>query len=47
MRKWRWKSHCAMSFGNTEVKNNCRKLRTSATPYRASSLFESQLYSYK
>jgi hypothetical protein len=30
MKKWHQKSGCAASFGNTEVKNRCRKSRTSA-----------------
>jgi hypothetical protein len=27
MKKWRQKSSCAAIFGNTEVKNRCRKSR--------------------
>jgi hypothetical protein len=41
MEKWHWK----LSFGNTEVKNHCCKLRTSAAANHAS-LLESQLCAY-
>jgi hypothetical protein len=40
MKKWRQKSGFAASFGNTEVKNNCRKLRITAAANRAASLLE-------
>jgi hypothetical protein len=40
MKKWRQKSGCTASFGNTEVKNRCSKLRISAVANRAASLLE-------
>jgi hypothetical protein len=40
MKKWRQKSSCAAIFGNTEVKNRCRKSRIPAAANRAAPLLE-------
>jgi hypothetical protein len=40
IKKWRQKAGCAVSFGNTEVKNSCCKSCISAAANRTASLLE-------